>query len=194
MDAIIGRLDELTGRHARTFVVRLDVTFPATYRSTGTSWQMSRLIRSLGKFYTYHMDIHYVVAREQNESQNPHYHLAMMFDGSKIRSGWNVFEKAETIWQRIIGEAVRGCVHLCDSRMDRGDGIMIQGPLKKSIGLTLDAEEVEFQQKRNAALLWLMYLAKSYSKENSPLRAKNFFSSQLKANQPIGPSVWPTWI
>jgi hypothetical protein len=83
--------------------------------------------------------MHYVVVREKNEStdpnyqsNNPHYHLVLMFDGSKEDNGWTVLLHAEAILTRIVGESAKGCIHLCDSQFSRQDGIKIQKPRRVS--------------------------------------------------------------
>jgi hypothetical protein len=123
--------------------------------------------------------MHYVVAREQEESNNPHYHLVLMFDGSKEDNGWTVLLHAEAILTRIVGESAKGCIHLCDSQFSRQDGIKIQKPRKESRDGVLEAEQADFNLAYSSVVKWLMYLAKTDTKESCPFRAKNFFCSRL---------------
>jgi protein GP2 len=185
-DAIAERLNAMVHRFARTFVVRLDVRFPRAYRSTGTSWEVSKLMKRLVEIYAANPSdpsrratVHYVVAREQGESCNPHYHLALMFDGSKVDNGWTVQSHAEAVWARIVGEAATGCVHLCDSHLGRHDGIKIQNPRKESTDRVLEAEQAAFHHAHSSVVTWLMYLAKTDTKGSAPLRSKEFFCSML---------------
>ena len=122
----------------------------------------------------------YVIAREQTkDSNNPHYHLVLMFDGSKVDNGWTVLSHAEHILTRIVGEAAKGCIQLCDSQFSRHDGIKIQKPRQESIGCVLEAEQADFHHAYSSVVKWLMYLAKTDTKESCPFRAKNFFCSRL---------------
>jgi hypothetical protein len=193
MEAIVARLNAMVHHFARVFVVRLDITFPTTYRSTGTSEEISKLMKRLVEIYTANPSdpskrvmMHYVVVREKNEStdpnyqsNNPHYHLVLMFDGSKVDNGWSVLSHAETIWMRIVGEAAKGCIHLCDSQCSRQDGIKIQKPRQESVGCVLEAEQADFNLAYSSVVRWLRYLAKTDTKESCPFRAKVFFCSRL---------------
>jgi hypothetical protein len=185
-DAIVERLNALVHRFARTFVVRLDIRFPTSYHSTGTSWEISMLMKRLVEIYaanpsdpSQRVMLHYVVVREQDTSPNPHYHLALMFDGSKVDNGWEVLSHAQAIWMRIVGETAQGFVHLCDSKFSRHDGIKIQSPRKESRDSVLEAEQAEFHHAYDAVVKWLMYLAKTDTKGSAPVRAKEFFCSTL---------------
>jgi hypothetical protein len=193
MTAIVDRLNAMAHHFARVFVVRLDITFPTTYRSTGTSEEISKLMKRLVEIYTANPSdlskrvmMHYVVVREKNEStdhhyqsNNPHYHLVLMFDGSKEDNGWTVLSHAENILTRIVGEAVKGCIQLCDSQFSRHDGIKIQKPKKESRDGVMEAEQADFNLAYSSVVKWLMYLAKTDTKESCPFRAKNFFCSRL---------------
>jgi len=186
MTAIVDRLNAMVHHFARVFVVRLDITFPTTYRSTGTSEEISKIMKRLVEIYTANPSdpskrvmMHYVVAREQEESNNPHYHLVLMFDGSKEDNGWTVLLHAEAILTRIVGESAKGCIHLCDSQFSRQDGIKIQKPRHESRDGVLEAEQADFNLAYSSVVKWLMYLAKTDTKESCPFRAKNFFCSRL---------------
>jgi len=186
MTAIVDRLNAMVQHFARVFVVRLDITFPAAYRSTRTSEEISKIMKRLVEIYTANPSdpskrvmMHYVVAREQEESNNPHYHLVLMFDGSKEDNGWTVLLHAEAILTRIVGESAKGCIHLCDSQFSRQDGIKIQKPRKESRDGVLEAEQADFNLAYSSVVKWLMYLAKTDTKESCPFRAKAFFCSRL---------------
>lgn len=186
MEAIVERLNAMVHRFARVFVVRLNITFPMTYQSSGPSWEVSKLMKRLVEIYTANPSdpskrvmVHYVAVREQNESINPHYHLALMFDGSKVDNGWDVLSNAQAVWMRIVGEAAQGCVHLSDSQFSRHDGIKIQNPRRESRDWVLEAEQAEFHHAHSSVVRWLMYMAKTYTKGSAPLRANEFFCSRL---------------
>lgn len=192
-EAIMARLNALTHRFARTFVMRLDIRFPGEYHSSGTNCEISKFLKRLVEIYTaYPSDPadriapYYVVVREQNISHNPHYHLALMFDGSKLRNGWTVQAQATTIWKRILGEAdiaadkVDGCINLSDPLFIHRHGIMLQNPLQDATGLALQEQEAEFGRAHAHAIHWLLYLAKTRTKGNDvPWHAKEWFCSRL---------------
>ena len=94
-----------------TYGVRLDARIPLGYVATNANAECSELMRQLMEYYAYHhIATQYVVVGEQNTSANPHYHIVILFDGSKIDNGWGVMTKAADIWQRIIGPGAGPCL------------------------------------------------------------------------------------
>jgi Inovirus Gp2 len=179
MEDIEQRLQYMIDRYCRAYVVRLDVSFPDGYLAVGANEECSDLMKRLKEYYTYHGVVtHYVGVREQNTSKNPHYHIAIVFDGSKIDNGWAVLIRAAAIWPRIVGFGADACVHLCRT-FDGANGIKIERPRTKSVGLDLQNELAAFHASVHAAMTWLSYLAKSATKGSAPPKTKEFFCSRL---------------
>jgi hypothetical protein len=176
--AIEHRLNYMMARFSRTYVVRLDITFPQGYIPTGTNEECSELMRRLKEHYTYHgVVMHYVGVREQKTSDNPHYHIVIFFDGAKQDNGWTVFLRAAAIWSRVLGLSVDGYVHLCQP--NGANGIKIAKPRIRSVGMELQNERAAFHAAVNAAMAWLVYLAKTATKGDAPFHTRKFFCSQL---------------
>ena len=128
--------------------------------------------------YAYHhIAAQYVVVREQKFSEKPHYHLAILFDGSKVENGWGVWEKADGIWQRRVGPDVEHRVHLCQ-RLNGGNGIMIVRPKVNSVGADYQSQLAAFNVAYHEAMTWLSYLAKTATKGLAPHKTKEFTCSQ----------------
>lgn len=178
MQAIDSRLDYMTERFARTFVVRLDVRFPCHYVQTHENHEYSELMRQLKEYYTHHhITVHYVGVREQETSDNPHYHVAILFDGAKVDNGYAVHARAADIWNRIMKCDATGCIHRCNDN-ERG-GVMIQKPRQRSEGTTLQNERAAFEAAHNAVICQLRYLAKTKSKGSAPPHVRELLCSRL---------------
>jgi len=168
----------MLAHYCRVYLVRLDIRFPLGYVPMHANKECSELIRQLMEYYAYHhIATQYVVVREQNTSENPHYHLAILFDGSKVENGWGVWEKADDIWQRIVGFDLENRVHLC-RRFEGENGIMIVRPKTNAVGLDLQNQLSAFNVAYREAMTWLNYLAKTATKGLAPHKTKEFTSSQ----------------
>lgn len=195
-NALFARLKQITTRYARTYVVCLTIRFPQSYYSNGMNGEISDFIEALAKLYQAYSSrpsegiaLHYVWVREQDLSINPHYHVALMFDGSKLRNGWTVQSYAEAIWTHILGQQVDGCVHLSvdEPRPNQPGGLMIQKPRRKSMDTVLEAELATFDQAYNLAEHWLMYLAKTDTKGDLPKGARQWDRSKLWETHAFSP-------
>src|SRR5664279_4359350 len=164
LQAIEQRMQSMVDRYCRTYLVRLDIRFPPGYVPMHANKDCSELIRQLMEYYAYHhIATQYVVVREQKHSENQHYHLAILFDGSKVENGWAVKMKAADIWQRIVGPGSGPCIELC-RRFEGENGIMLLRPTTKAAGLDLQNQVAAFNVAYREAMTWLNYLAKTATK------------------------------
>jgi len=176
VQAIQQRLQCMIDRYCRTYLVRLDIRFPHGYVAMNANEKFSELMKQLKEYYTYHqVATQYVGVREQNTSENPHYHVALLFDGSKVDNGWAVGEKAAGIWQVIVG--LGAGVHRCEFAGKYG--IKIVRPKFKAVGLDLQTQQAAFRAACHEAMTWLSYLAKTATKGCAPPNARELFCSRL---------------
>lgn len=172
-------LNYMVNRFSKTFVVRLDIRFPRGYTPKWANVECSELLRRLKEQYTYrNIVMHYVGVREQNISDNPHYHIVILLEGAKKDNGWAVQEKAGHTWSCIVGPGTEDRVHLCLT-FNEADGIKIQKPRRQSVGSTLENEKAAFDATYESAMSWLLYLAKTKTKGNAPFHTREFFCSRL---------------
>jgi len=172
-------MQSMLARYSRTYIVRLDVRFPQGYVPMHANEECSELMRLLKEYYTYHNIItQYLVVREQKPPRKHHYHVVILFDGSKVENGWEVLKKADGIWQRRVGSDVESCVHLC-RRSDGSNGIMIVRPKINAVGLDLQNQLAAFNVAYREAMTWLDYLAKTATKGHAPPKTKEFSCSQI---------------
>jgi len=172
-------IDAMISKHNKVFVVRLDVRFPSIYEIPLDKNPITEFYRRLMVFYKYHkIDAIYFSAREQNASHHPHYHCFILLDGNKVENGWGVQQKAAEIWQALVGEGNASCVHLCETFEGRS-GIMLRRPAQQYASDPLSEQSIQFDATKQVILNWLAYLAKTYTKGNSPPNAKEFHGSRL---------------
>lgn len=160
--------------HCKVFVVRLDIRFPKTYPHDGTNELVSELFRQLKyQYYRKDIDCRYVWAREQHQSDVPHYHLLLLLDGSEIDGGLRVWSAATRIWKRRLDADSDAYVHLA------GNGIMIRRPSPRSEDGKLIREIADFERDYRAAFNWAIYLAKTHTKGNAPHGVREWGSSRF---------------
>lgn len=182
LNGIQARLDQMIAQHCKVLSVRFDVRFPSGYLHDGSNQALSRFMKALKEFYTWHgVEIQYVWVREQVSSEVPHYHVVLFVNGSHRQDARGIWIKAQEVWSRIVGGS-EGLIHFCwpwyQGHTGVG-GIMIRRPSGNAIGPQLLEQQQAFAAARSAALEHAAYLAKEYSKGNAPERVREFGASQL---------------
>lgn len=165
--------------HCKVLAVRLDVRYPQGFMHDGTNTQFSKLMHQIsGHYDEKKTDCRYVWAREQNRSNTPHYHLLLLLDGSQIEKGWGVWSIATEFWRELLSANSDAYIHLCLPFQNR-DGIMIRRPSSRSEGEKLRLQTAEFERAYRAALDWAIYLAKTYTKGETPHGVREWGSSRF---------------
>lgn len=75
------------------------------------------------------LDPTYIWVREQNTSQHPHFHCAVLVDGHKSQNPYRVFSTAERLWKSTIDSESDGLLHRCEKSKNGNyhkNGIMIR--------------------------------------------------------------------
>ena len=182
----LGNQAETVGRCAvaKLLVIRFDVRFPQEgYIHDGGNREISHLLKALKEGYAHQIsDIRYLWAREQVSSDHPHYHVILLVNGSLMQNPYGLLHKANEIWNRILGGVFPGLIEFCDSRClgQRETGsIMIRRPSSVAEGETLVRQQQIYDEKLQEALGRASYLAKTFSKGNTPYRVREFGCSQI---------------
>lgn len=182
LDLIQYRLDGMIDSYCKVLAVRFDVRFPVGYCHDGGNREISQLIKSLKEYYTEHsVAIHYVWVREQVSSLVPHYHVVLFVNGSRIQDARGIWSKAQDIWSRITG-GPNGLIHHCwPGYQDHTGigGIMIRRPSGRAVAEEALPRQQQFEAAKQAAIEQAAYLAKTYSKGNTPYRVREYGASQL---------------
>ncbi len=169
---LIELLNFYLNKHSKCLVVRFDLTFPLNYMSVAINVLISSFTQKLiQKYKRQGLDPFYIWAREQNTSDHPHYHFALLLNGHKIESFSHVFMNAQSLWASTLGVDVSGQVHYCIGEKyykNYANGIMIE------------MYHDEAQAKYDAVICQLSYLAKIKDKRDYGDPWRNFGMSRLE--------------
>ena len=165
-------LKHYTNKHNKTLVVRCDIRYPKDYdKPTETNEDISKCMRKVRKkYFRQGYDINYLWVREQDSSHHPHYHVAMLFNGNKMRSYTHVFKTVETMFKNTIGVNNDGLVDKC---MTSKNGNQHEN------GILLDRNKENYPQRLQDVYRQLSYFAKSYSKGEYKDGLRDFGMSRL---------------
>ena len=181
-DRIKQRIDLMLAQHCKVLFVRFDVRFPQGKVHRGKNEEISWLMKALMSYYYDHgVAAHYIWAREQCNSDAPHYHVIFLLNGSRVQNPMGVWTKAAEIWSGITNGSP-ALVQQCWAKpigRDFTGGIMIRRPPGTAVGHDLVEQQQAYEYAYGAALGWGAYLAKECSKDNTPFGVRRFGSSQL---------------
>ena len=179
LSQIIARLNWMINHHNKVLFIRFDIRFPNGYPHDGNNHEISSLLRRLRENLGYSsVEVQYTWVRERVGSPLPHYHVAMLVDGSKIQNPMGILLEADRIWNHTIGYGGTGLVNFCCH--DGGVGhVMLRRPSSVAEGEALETAQCQFRDAYDDAMRRIMYLAKSYSKGNTPPRVREFGCTQM---------------
>ena len=158
LKAIDNVMDDYMDRHSKMFAMRLDVHLP---EGTDQSKIMIFNHRFIEKEKNQGYDPAYVMVREVSDEGKTHYHMALLLNGQKVQSTYNVFKDAERILFNAAGPG--GVIHHCD--IGHRNGITV----KRDDPDTRNLQEVCRQ---------FSYEAKTDQKSN--VKGKSYFTSRIK--------------
>ena len=170
-DKIYDLVTYYTSKHSKVLFVRFDIRYPRFYISDNSNRDISDCFSYVIKKYKRDgLDPHYNWVREQNYSDNPHYHCVLLLDGQKCRRYSHVFDTVEAAWGRVLGCDVRGCIHHCtDSNDIDSNGIL----------LCRSDSHTRYQENLDKVYNRLSYLSKSFSKAEESDGLRNFATSKF---------------
>lgn len=153
--------DNYMDRHSKTFAMRIDVHLP---EGTDQKAIMKFNHRFIEAEKNRGYDPAYVMVREVNDKDNTHYHMALLLNGQKVESTYNVFNDAKRILCNVAGPG--GAINHCDNGHRNGIMIIRDDPDLRNL------QEVQRQ---------FSYIAKTEQKNN--VKGKTFFSSRIKTKK-----------
>ena len=163
LSAINSLLHYYSTTYSKTFVVIFGLNFPMNrnYPENNT------VIKIFMDRFTKHLEHKklrplYLWVREQASSHNHHYHIMVILDGQKIDHKYKIMTEAKRIWESIVGVNAIGLVDY------RWEPWMIR------------RDDPNHQQVLDHCLQACRYLAKEYSKDQTPHGYRNWGSSNLK--------------
>ena len=176
------RLNYMTQKHNKALFFRFDVRFPESYPHDGTNQDFSNFIKLLKEPLTRDgNEMHYVWCREKKTSENPHYHVAALVDGSQTQRADGILRNASAIWQNITGSSKEGLIDHCN----RFEGkrvptqIRLDRPSSKKDGDELARQRQKFEAKMDEVRKRAHYLGKDNQKGDVPNRVREYGASEL---------------
>ena len=165
-------LNYVTRRHGRIFFIRFDVRYPADssdlYPSNNRLF--SNFMGTLTRYYKRHgHDPKYLWVREfSHKTGQIHYHVVLLLDSNLIQKGHGAFlAKANELWQRKLGiDYNDGLIQLCKRHGEYG-------------GVKITRSSDDFHQVFAECFKRATYLAKCYSKGESPAYVNEFRCSRI---------------
>lgn len=149
-------IEETQQRFGRVLMVRFDLHQQS---ATDNSERLSKFFKNLIRWAKKHYETDYVGyywTREQERAKHQHYHVYVLIDGDKCRTGTRVWEKAKDYW------------------LDPRGGYHVTKPKHKMINTADSLAD---------AVHWASYLAKARGKGYRPPQAKDYGASRLPINR-----------
>lgn len=173
-------MDYMLSKYSKVLFVRFDVSFPAGYPFAQNGTELShfiKIMRENGK--NSGIELGYVWCREQESSDNPHFHFIALLNGHKVQAYRSFLFAVERAWSVVLNQEARGLVHWCDGNGCE-NGIMLRKPTKYAIGEELIQQEAVFIHDYNRCFEWASYLAKVNQKEGFLPGVRKYGSSQCR--------------
>ena len=177
LKAIYVRLFFMVDNYSRVMILRYDLRFPSWFSYTNGDESLQRFINSFTTFLKRkRLDYHYVWVKEQNISDNVHYHCVFLLDAGIFSSSLWFDEKAKDLWSIACSDehytAPPNLVHVAKRRLDDHDYFETT---------VLSKYEPYFEDTLSECFYWLSYLAKVNTKIINPGRGnRGWGSSSLK--------------
>ena len=177
------RLDYMTDNHNKVTFFRFDVHFPEDYPHDGTNKDLSKLLKRLKEPLTKTgNEMHYVWCREQDTSENPHYHVSSLVNGNHTQRVDGILQDASNILKDITGSPKNGLIDHCNRF--RGEKvptqIRIDRPSSAKEGQELIELRQQFEAKKDEARKRAHYLGKDDQKGDVPKRVREYGASELR--------------
>ena len=177
------RLEYMTDKHNKVTFFRFDVHFPKDYPHDGTNKNLSKLLKRLKEPLTKTgNEMHYVWCREQDTSENPHYHAAGLVNGNRTQRVDGILQEVSNDWKEITGSPKNGLIDHCNQF--KGERvptqIRIDRPASAKEGQELIELRQQFEEKRDEVRKRAHYLGKTDQKGNVPRRVREYGASELR--------------
>ena len=170
LQALESLMNYVTWRHGRVYFIRFDLTYPAgsVGKYPNDNELLKRFIEALTLYYKRQKhDPKYLWVRELSSTGQDHYHFVFILDSNLIQEAYGPFlDKVTDLWQRqLVIENGDGLVELCKKF---GNG-----------GVKIIKSSDDFHQVFKKCFKRASYLAKCYSKGESPAYVNEFGCSRI---------------
>lgn len=181
------RLNYMLKKHNKVTFSRFDPRFPEKYTHDGGNSEISKLLKLLKEQLTRNnTEVHYVWCREKKTSENPHYHVALLVNGSHVQNVYGILQNTSDIWKRITESEKEGLIDHCSTF----DGekvakqIRLDRPSSVKQGEELALQERQFEKDIEEVRKRAHYLGKDRQKGDVPKGVREFGASELTEREP----------
>jgi hypothetical protein len=151
---MIGQVLAMLSHHNKVFLLRFDLhQNESPLNNRRISIFIRRLFGQINTFYNV-TRIGYIWVREQEKSDNPHYHFALLLDGGKVQHPHYLLEVVKQVWEFMDGSV--WIPENCYYRIKRDDFKLLQ-----------------------LAVLRISYFAKGRGKGRGGSTTKNYGTSRI---------------
>ena len=160
MSKIYNKLISMLEKHSKIMIVRFDIRYPndrsITYSKEHIYDFTYNIRRSLNReqYSSGHLvDAQTIYVEEQDSSEYPHYHFAVIVNANATKSAYTIHMKANDLWKKALNTSQDGLVHFCNEHPN---------------GLIIERYSSHYQDQFSKVFYQLSYLAKTRGKENRP--------------------------
>lgn len=158
LDKISDVFDSMLDKHSKIMLVRFDVRYPQNENIICTNSKLSdfayNLKRSLNREKIeggHRVDAKIMHVQEQDKSENPHHHFAVVVNANAKNKSYPILQKAESLWKNMLKNDQDGLVDFCNSKRN---------------GIIINKNKEDFQDRYDEAFYQVSYLAKVRGKEH----------------------------
>ena len=165
------RLRYMVYKHSQVFVGHLEFRFPPETETQNDNRHISNAIRKCRmKLKREGIDAQLVWAREQRNSDQPHYHCYPICDGNEVQSTVRIAKFFNDIWAREIG---------CSPASNYVRYCLPQGQVENGTGIRIRRNAPDAEEQMNDISHWMSYAAKVREKERAPEGCRMFGFTQI---------------
>ncbi len=193
MDKFTERLDYMTEKHRKVLFFRFDARFPEGYPHNGKNDDFLTLMRETrSDLKDRGIESQDVWTREGDDP--PHYHAAVLANGSKIQSAMPELRNISARWKNITSTTKDGLIDHAnrdEKKRKVPPETHINRPSSEASGEVLADQHDGFKKAKDEAIYRTDYLSKAYSKGSAPPGVREFGSSEMPGGAKKGPKKAP---
>ena len=158
LNKINDTLNDMLEKHSKIMITRMDLRYPNADNIICDSKQVSdftyNLKRSLNREKNagnHAVDAQVITVQEQDTSNHPHFHVAVIVNANAKKSPYSIHEKANNLWKLATGSSSDGLVDYCNRHEN---------------GIVIDRNSPSFEKDFDKGFYQTSYLAKVRGKES----------------------------
>jgi len=158
LNKIKNTMDTMLENHSKIMITRLDLRYPKTEdiicerkHLSDFSYNLKRSLNREKNAGNHYVDAQIITVQEQDKSNHPHYHVAVIVNANAKKSPYSIHEKADKLWKTAIHSSSDGLVDHCN---------------KHKNGIIINRNSSSFEEDYDKVFYQLSYLAKVRGKED----------------------------